>query len=223
MYLLFKRFCDILLSAILLLILSPLLIPIIIGLKLTGEGYIFYKQERVGFKNKKFSILKFATMLLDSPNMSGGVLTTKKDPRITPMGAFLRKSKINELPQLFNIFLGDMSFIGPRPLMEVSFKAYSPIVQHVIYDVKPGLTGVGSIVFRDEEDLITQVKNKGEDTWDFYSKKIYPFKGELEIWYQSNQRFLVDFKIIIVTAWVILDSDSTLVYKAFKTLPKRKF
>jgi len=223
MYLVFKRFCDILLSTILLLFLSPLLIPIIIGLKLTGEGYVFYKQERVGFKNKKFSILKFATMLKDSPNMTGGVLTTKKDPRITPMGGFLRKSKINELPQLFNIFLGDMSIVGPRPLMDISFKTYSPVIQNIIYDVKPGLTGIGSIVFRDEEDLITHVKNNGEDTWDFYANKIYPFKGELEIWYQSNQSLVVDFKIILVTAWVILNSESNVVYKVFQTLPKRKF
>ena len=96
MYLIFKRICDIVVSGILILILSPFLIPIMIGLKLTGEGYIFYKQERVGFKNKNFFILKFATMLKDSPNMAGGVITTKKDPRITPMGGFLRKSKINE-------------------------------------------------------------------------------------------------------------------------------
>lgn len=223
MYLIFKRICDILLSSILLLCLSPLLIPIIIGLKFTGEGYIFYKQERIGFKNKKFYILKFATMLKDSPNMSGGVLTTNKDPRITPMGSFLRKSKINELPQLFNIFLGDMSFVGPRPLMEVSFKAYTPQVQQVVYNVKPGLTGIGSIVFRDEEKLITDAKTRGEDIWDFYSNKIYPFKGELEIWYLQHQSFLVDFKIILITAWVILNSDSNIVYKTFKTLPQRQF
>jgi len=223
MYLIFKRASDIILSSILILILSPLLIPIIIGLKLTGEGYVFYRQDRVGFKNKNFSILKFATMLKNSLNMTGGVITTKKDPRITPMGGFLRKSKINELPQLFNIFLGDMSFVGPRPVMSISFNAYPEHVQAVIYNVKPGLTGIGSIVFRDEEDLITEVKNKGEDTWDFYSNKIYPFKGELEIWYQSNQGFWVDFKIILVTAWVILISDSDLVYKTFKALPKREF
>ena len=223
MYLLFKRASDIVLSTILIFILSPLLIPIMIGLKLTGEGYVFYKQERLGFKNKKFAILKFATMLKNSPNMAGGVMTTKKDPRITPMGGFLRKSKINELPQLFNIFLGDMSFVGPRPLMEVSFKTYSFNIQNIIYDVKPGLTGIGSIVFRDEEDLITEVKNSGGDTWDFYSKIIYPFKGELEIWYQRNHNFLVDFKIIVITAWVILNSKSNLVYKSFKSLPKREF
>ncbi|RFC54778.1 sugar transferase [Brumimicrobium aurantiacum] len=223
MYKLIKRLFDILSSGMALLILSPLLIPIMIGLKLTGEGYIWYKQERVGFKNKLFLIWKFATMLKDSPNMKGGVITTKKDPRITPMGGFLRKSKINELPQLINIFKGDMSVVGPRPVMQVSFDAYPKHVQEVIYNVKPGLTGIGSIIFRDEEELITEVKNRGEDTWEFYSNKIYPFKGEVEKWYQENQGFITDVKIIIVTAWVILKPESEIVYKWFKGLPKRPF
>jgi lipopolysaccharide/colanic/teichoic acid biosynthesis glycosyltransferase len=223
MYLIFKRFCDILFSSILLIILSPLLIPIMIGLKFTGEGYIFYKQERVGFKNKKFSILKFATMLKDSPNMAGGVITTKKDPRITPLGGFLRKSKINELPQLINIFLGDMSFVGPRPVMPISFNAYPPEVQSVIYNVKPGLTGIGSIIFRDEEELITTVKNKGEDTWSFYKDKIYPFKGLVEKWYHFNISLYTDLMIILITAIVIVFPKSDIVYKIFKTLPKRLF
>ena len=127
-------------------------------MKFTGEGYIFYKQERVGYKNKPFLIWKFATMLKDSANMPGGIMTTKKDPRITPMGGFLRKSKINELPQLFNIFFGRMSVVGPRPVMKVSFEAYPNEIQKVIYNVKPGLTGIGSIIFRDEEELILKLK-----------------------------------------------------------------
>src|SRR5690606_32878377 len=192
MYRTFKRVCDIVVSGIALVILAPLLIPIMIGLKLTGEGYIWYKQERVGYKNKPFLIWKFATMLKDSPNMAGGIMTTKKDPRITPMGGFLRKSKINELPQLINIFKGDMSIVGPRPVMRISFEAYPAEVQKVIYNVKPGLTGIGSIIFRDEEELITQVKNKGEDTWAFYKNHIYPFKGEVEKWYQQNESLIVD-------------------------------
>ena len=223
MYKIFKHLCDILVSGICLLILSPLLIPIMIGLKLTGEGYIWYFQERVGYRNVKFNIWKFATMLKNSPNMSGGVITTKRDPRITPMGGFLRKSKINELPQLINIFKGDMSVVGPRPVMQISFDAYPENVQEVIYNVKPGLTGIGSIIFRDEEELITKVKNEGGDTWDFYKNKIYPFKGEVEKWYQENQSFYTDLKIIIITAWVILKPESEIVYKAFNTLPKRSF
>ena len=223
MYQLFKRLCDIIVSSLALMILAPLLIPIMIGLKSTGEGYIWYKQKRIGYKNKPFLIWKFATMLLNSPNMSGGVITTKKDPRITPMGDFLRKSKINELPQLINIFKGDMSVVGPRPVMQISFDAYPDDVQKVIYNVRPGLTGIGSIIFRDEEELITEVKNQGGDTWAFYSNKIYPFKGEVEKWYQENESFVTDVKIICITAWVILNPNSEIVYKWFKDLPKRPF
>jgi len=223
MYYLLKRTFDILTSGIAIVILSPLLIPVIIGLKLTGEGYVFYKQERVGYKNKKFLIWKFATMLKDSANMAGGIMTTNKDPRITPMGGFLRKSKINELPQLFNIFFGYMSVVGPRPVMKVSFQSYPDKVQNVIYNVKPGLTGIGSIIFRDEEKLITDVKNNGGDLWEFYKEKIYPFKGELEIWYQKNKSFLLDLKVIFVTAWVIFNPNSKIYDKLFKSLPKRSF
>ena len=223
MYCVFKRIFDILFSGIAIIILSPLLIPVIIGLKFTGEGYILYKQDRVGYKNKKFLIWKFATMLKDSPNMTGGIMTTKKDQRITPMGSFLRKSKINELPQLFNIFFGHMSVVGPRPVMKVSFEAYPEEVNEVIYNVKPGLTGIGSIIFRDEEVLITDVKNNGGDLWEFYKGKIYPFKGELEMWYQEHRSILLDLQLIFMTAWVILVPTSKLYEKWFKDLPKRSF
>jgi lipopolysaccharide/colanic/teichoic acid biosynthesis glycosyltransferase len=223
MYYLLKRTFDILSSGIAILILSPLLIPIIIGLKFTGEGYVFYKQERVGYKNKPFLIWKFATMLKNSSKMPGGIMTTKKDPRITPMGGFLRKSKINELPQLFNIFFGHISVVGPRPVMKISFEAYSKEIQKVIYNVKPGLTGIGSIIFRDEEKLITDVKNNGGDYWDFYKNTIYPFKGNLELWYQNNKSFFLDIKLIFLTAWVIFFPASKLYEKWFKDLPKRNF
>ena len=223
MYYILKRTFDVLSSGIAILILSPLLIPVIIGLKLTGEGYIFYKQERVGYKNKSFLIWKFATMLKDSANMPGGIMTTKKDPRITLMGGFLRKSKINELPQLFNIFFGHMSVVGPRPVMKVSFEAYPKEVKEVIYNVKPGLTGIGSIIFRDEETLLSDVKNNGGDLWEFYKRKIYPFKGELEIWYQNHKSLVLDMKLIFLTAWAIIFPTSKLYEKWFKDLPKRNF
>ena len=218
MYKFFKRASDIVSSAIALIILSPLLIPIVIGLKLTGEGHIFYFQKRVGLNNKLFNIYKFATMLQDSVNMKGGLITTKKDPRITPMGGFLRKSKINELPQLLNILFGHMSVVGPRPVMQKSFDQYPEDVKKVIYNVKPGLTGIGSLIFRDEEEMITEVRDSGGDTWDFYRTKIYPYKGKVEQWYQENQSFWVDLKIIFLTAWAIL-FPKTNAHNHFKGLP----
>jgi lipopolysaccharide/colanic/teichoic acid biosynthesis glycosyltransferase len=204
------------------LVLSPLLIPILIGLKFTGEGYIFYKQKRVGYKNVLFDILKFATMLKDSVNMKGGAITMKKDPRITPMGGFLRKTKINELPQLFNVVLGEMSFVGPRPVMkEQSFDHYPPDVQAVIFNVPPGITGIGSVIFRDEEQLITDAKAAGKNPKEFYVNQIYPYKGQLEKWYQANQSFGVDFKILFLTAWAIIFPNTNLAFKWFKELPEK--
>lgn len=149
MYKIVKRFLDIILSGVAIIVLSPLLIPIMIILKCTGEHYIFYGQTRIGLNNKKFKIWKFATMLLNSPNMTGGLHTTHGDPRVLPFGRFLRKTKINEIPQIFNIFLGDMSIVGPRPLVDKTFAPYSEEVKAKIYTVRPGLTGLGSVVFRD--------------------------------------------------------------------------
>lgn len=223
MYKTIKRILDILFALIALIILSPLLIPIVIGLRFTGEGNIWYFQERIGYKNSKFKIFKFATMLENSENMAGGIITLKNDSRITPMGGFLRKSKINELPQLINILIGDMSFTGPRPVMEKSFNTYPEDIKKILYDVKPGLTGIGSIIFRDEEDLITKVRDDGGDTWKYYENVIYPFKGEVEKWYQNKYGFLTDFKIVCITAWVIIFPKSNLVYKVFKKLPKRNY
>lgn len=223
MYIYIKRFFDIFFSAVAILVFSPLLVPIMIVLKFTGEGEIFYFQERIGYRNKPFNIWKFATMLKNSSKMEGGLITVKKDPRLTPMGGFLRSSKINELPQLFNILFGQMSIIGPRPLMKVSFDVYPADVQKVVYNVRPGLSGIGSLVFRDEEALITKVKESGGDTWAYYSNVIYPYKGELEVWYQEKQSFTVDFIILFLTAWTVLFPQNTLVFKAFKDLPEKNF
>ena len=119
------RIIDILLSTLALLILLPLFIPIVIVLLLTGEHKVFYSQTRVGYKNQNFKILKFATMLSNSANMGSGSLTLKNDPRVLPFGSFLRKTKINELPQILNIIIGDLSIVGPRPQMQVDFEKYS--------------------------------------------------------------------------------------------------
>ena len=220
-YTIFKRIFDIISSLLALLLLSPLLIPIMILLKLTSEGEIFYFQERIGKNNKSFLIYKFATMLKDSSKMEGGYITVKNDPRVTFMGDFLRKSKINELPQLLNILLGHMSVVGPRPVMLISFESYPKYIQKSIYDLKPGLTGIGSLIFRNEEELVTKIKESNGDMFDFYKNEIYPYKGELEIWYKNNNSFIVDLKIILLTAIAIFYSDTGFIYKVFKNLPKK--
>jgi lipopolysaccharide/colanic/teichoic acid biosynthesis glycosyltransferase len=221
MYFIIKRLFDILVSIITLIILLPLFIPIIITLRFTSEGEVFYFQERIGFQNKRFQIWKFATMLKNSMNIGTGSITLQNDFRVTPIGKFLRKSKINELPQIINILKGDISLVGPRPLVTKTFAAYNEDVQSKIYNVKPGLTGIGSIIFRDEESIISAVKD--EDPHEFYKRIIAPYKGELEMWYQSNCSFLLDLQLIFMTAWVILIPTSKLYEKWFKDLPKRSF
>lgn len=157
-------------------------------------------------------------MLKNSPNIGTGIHTTRKDPRILPMGEFLRKTKINELPQIINILKGDMSIVGPRPLVDKTFEPYPEHVKAIIYNVKPGLTGIGSIVFRDEERLLSETKLSLED---FYKSHISPYKGELELWNQKNLSFYNDFMLIFLTAWVIISPKSQLVYRIFKDLPIR--
>ena len=216
------RIIDVLLSVLALLILLPLFIPIVIVLFLTGEHKVFYSQTRVGYNNQNFKILKFATMLSNSANMGSGSLTLKNDPRVLPFGSFLRKSKINELPQILNIIIGDLSIVGPRPQMRVDFEKYCDEVQRKIYNVRPGLTGIGSIVFRDEESLISAAPEK-ENPHDFYKRVIAPYKGELEMWYQENRNLILDFQLIFMTAWVIVSPETRLYEKWFKDLPKQSF
>ena len=216
------RILDILLSLFALLILFPFFIPIIIILLFSGEHKVFYLQKRVGFKNKNFQIIKFATMLSNSANMGSGSLTLKNDPRVLPFGSFLRRTKINELPQILNIIIGDLSIVGPRPQMRVDFEKYSDEIKKNIYNIRPGLTGIGSIIFRDEESLISHAA-ESENPHDFYKRVIAPYKGELEMWYQVNRSFLLDFKLIFMTVWVIIFPKTRLYEKWFNDLPKRLF
>jgi len=221
MYKFFKRLLDIVVSLTTLIILLPVFIPIIIILRCTAEGEVFYFQERYGIHNTKFQIWKFATMLKNSINIGTGSITLQDDPRVTKIGSFLRKTKINELPQIINILKGDISLVGPRPLVEKTFSAYSKEVQSKIYNVKPGLTGIGSIIFRDEESIISAIIN--EDPHKFYKRVIAPYKGELEMWYQKHNSFILDLQLIFLTAWVILFPKSRLYTKWFEDLPVRNF
>jgi lipopolysaccharide/colanic/teichoic acid biosynthesis glycosyltransferase len=221
MYPFFKRLADFFSALVALILLMPLLLPIMLALRLTGEGEIFYFQKRIGYKNKYFDIWKFATMLKNSPNMGTGTITLRNDPRVTSVGRFLRMTKINELPQIVNVLLGSMSVVGPRPLVDKTFGAYSPEVQAKVYNSPPGITGIGSIIFRDEERLISE--NGGNDPHAYYAAVIAPYKGALEMWYQQHKSFVVDFLLIFLTAWVIVFKESKLPYQVFKSLPPRTF
>lgn len=195
-----QRFFDILLSGFAIIILCPLLIPVIITLRLTGEGEVFFRQERLGKNKVRFGLLKFATMLKNSENIGAGTVTLKDDFRVLPFGKFLRKTKINELPQLFNIFAGHMSVIGPRPLHEKQFSFYSGADQEVISSVMPGLSGMGSIIFRDEEKILQD----SIDPDSTYKQEITPRKAELERWFVENYSIFLYFKLILLTVIAVL-------------------
>lgn len=217
MYLFFKRLFDLLLGLSALLLLLPLFFPVMIVLRFTGEGEVFYRQQRVGYKNRPFSIWKFATMLKNSPNIGSGSLTLRHDPRVTPFGAWLRRTKINELPQLLNLLTGEMTLIGPRPQMRVDFEAYPPAIQESIYNVRPGISGIGSIIFRDEERLLSE---PGRDPRKFYVEHIAPYKGEVELWYQRHMSFGTDLLLLLLTVRTILAAESAWHFRVFKDLPE---
>ena len=210
-----QRIFDISFSGVALILLSPLLLPLMLLLRVTGEGEIFFPQNRVGREGKYFKLYKFATMLKNSPNVGTGTVTVKNDPRILPMGGFLRNTKINELPQLINIFKGDMSVIGPRPQTQRCFDAFPLSAQNEIKKVRPGLSGIGSIIFRNEEDMM----HANNDPDKFYDEIIMPYKGSLEEWYVAHHNVLSYFSLIFLTIWVVFGLSSDLVWKLFKDLP----
>ena len=154
-------------------------------------------------------------MLKNSPLLGTGTVTVKDDPRILPFGHFLRKTKINELPQLLNILLNDMSVVGPRPQAPRCFDAFPPNVRETILQMKPGLSGIGPIVFRDEENLLANQTGSVE----FYDQTIAPYKGRVEAWYRDHQTMFVYFTVIAITAWVVIFPRSQIVWRVFPDLP----
>lgn len=215
-YRILKRSIDIVLSSLMLLILFPLFLLVMVILRFTAEGEVFYFQKRIGQHRRYFSMWKFATMMKHSPAMESGMITLRNDPRVTPIGKWLRQSKLNELPQIINVLTGDMSIVGPRPLVDETFSAYPMEVQNMIYDVKPGVTGIGSLIFRDEEKLISR---SGLPPMEYYRQYIAPYKGQLEIWYHDHASISIDVTIIFLTAWQIIFPHSLLVHRFFKDLP----
>ena len=210
-----QRFFDIIFSLLALICLLPFLLPIALALKFTGEGEILFSQKRVGKNGKLFNLFKFATMLKNSPNLGSGTVTLKDDPRVLPFGGFLRKTKINELSQLINILRGDMSIVGPRPQTPRCFDVFPLEYQNIIKKVRPGLSGLGPVVFRDEENILSD----NETSIDFYDTVIAPYKGEVESFYVHSQNVVTYFKIILATVWVVLFPKSKIIWRLFPKLP----
>jgi len=210
-----KRFLDIVLSFLALVVLAPFLLPVVVILRFTGEGEVFYIQERAGLGGNSFGLYKFATMLKNSLNIGAGEITVRGDPRVLPFGQFLRKTKLNELPQLWNIFIGDMSVVGPRPMVLNTYAHYPEEARQKLNTIRPGLTGIGSIVFRDEERYLAD----RDEPMEFYREHIIPYKSDLELWFVENNTLWLYIKIIFVTAWVVVFPSSTIVDKAFDGIP----
>lgn len=210
------RFFDITISLILLILLLPVLILICVILSLTGEKEIFYLQKRVGKDQKIFSIIKFATMKKNSPFIGTKTITLENDPRILPLGNFLRKTKINEIPQLLNVLNGQMSLIGPRPLTKEVFKMYPKKISKIISSIKPGISGLGSLIFKNEFLLLQKNKHIKK----IYKDKISVYKGMIEYWHVKNFNLLCYIKILILTFFVMLINKPKLVFIFFSKLPR---
>jgi lipopolysaccharide/colanic/teichoic acid biosynthesis glycosyltransferase len=220
MYHFIKRFFDFVMALVALILLSPLFLVVIIALLLTGEHEVFYFQRRVGHKGKPFSIWKFATMLKNSETKGAGLITLRDDPRVTIVGKFLRMTKINELPQIINVLIGNMSVVGPRPLVQEGYDYFPDGIREKVYESKPGITGIGSVIFRDEEGLMSNADILPQE---FYDTVITPYKGACEVWYGEHKNFWVDFKLIMLTVIVIIFPKKDMMYTWFKGLPKKTF
>lgn len=188
-----KRLFDIIFSTVGLITVSPFLIFSAVMIKLDSKGPVFYRGIRIGKYGKPFKIYKFRTMVADAEKL-GGPSTADDDPRVTKMGRFLRKYKLDELPQLINVLKGEMSFVGPRPEVRVEVETYNSEEKKVL-NVKPGITDYASLVFHNEGEILKGSSNPHQT----YREKIRPEKLRLALKYVERHSFLVDMKIILET------------------------
>jgi len=214
-----KRVFDFCFALSVIIIFIPIGILIASLLRITAENEVFFYQRRVGVNGKMFNLIKFATMLKNSPNLGAKDVTITDDPRVLPFGVILRKTKLNEFPQFMNVLLGDMSLVGPRPLVLNQFKMFTPDYQKLIKDIRPGITGIGSIVFRDEEKLLIKTNEKSIK---IHEQDIIPFKEQLETWYVQNKSLVTDMLIIFYTVFILFAPNSALHNYIFKNLPRHE-
>lgn len=192
-----KRLFDVMVSLVGILILAPLMLAISVIIKFRSVGPILYKQQRVGWHEALFNVYKFRTMV-DKADTMGSSVTTGIDPRITPVGRFLRKTKLDELPQLFNVLKGEMSFVGPRPDTPDIIAKYTPEMRE-IFAARPGITSVATLHFRDEEDILARVTEPDK----FYKEIVVPLKVELAMEHVRKNSFWFDLSILCQTFWVL--------------------
>lgn len=188
-----KRLFDIFFSSIGLLILSPLFVVAALLIKLDSKGPVFFRQERIGKYFKPFRIYKFRTMTVDTVE-KGPLITVRGDNRVTKIGKFLRKYKIDELPQLLNVLKGEMSFVGPRPEIKEYVQLFKSDYKKLL-KIRPGITDPASIKYSNEEGILSLSKNWEED----YTKSILPEKIKLSLHYVDNHNFIIDLKLILKT------------------------
>lgn len=193
-----KRLFDIVAGGLGLLILSPLFLVLAVWIRLDSEGPVFYRQTRVGRHNRDFRIFKFRSMR-EGADKQGLITVGGHDPRITRSGYFIRRYKLDELPQLINVFLGDMSLVGPRPEVRKYVDMYTPEQMHVL-DVRPGITSLASIRYRNENELL----DKADDPDRFYIDVIMQDKLAIDLEYVRQASFWYDIKLIIRTFWEIV-------------------
>ena len=211
-----KRFFDLIFSALGIIIFSPIILLCCILIMLTGEFSPIYLSNRVGKKNKLFKIYKLKTMR-DIKHEPTHHFTDHNDSRITFLGKILRATKLDELPQFFNILFGDLSFVGPRPQVPEIYDKYDAETKASLKTIKPGVTGLGSLVFRNESQLLEQVEPN--ERGNFYDNTIVYSKGNIEKWYVKNRGFILDTKILIFTLIILFFTRATKFIDYFIGIP----
>lgn len=193
----FKRIFDIVMSLIMIIITSPLLILLSIWIKLNSKGPVFYRQARITQYGEIFHIYKFRTMIVNADKL-GTLVTTKNDVRITKVGNKIRKCRLDEIPQLFNVLRGEMSFVGTRPEVKRYVDSYTDEMKATLL-LPAGITSVASVKFKNEEDVIELVKNKYRNTDELYISEILPKKMSYNLKYLINYRFYKDIYCCLIT------------------------
>jgi lipopolysaccharide/colanic/teichoic acid biosynthesis glycosyltransferase len=196
-----KRAMDVVFSLILTVLLSPVMIAIGVSIKAEDKGPVFYRQERITTCGKKFRIFKFRTMVVDA-DKKGPLVTGKSDDRITRIGHKLRKLRLDELPQVFNILLGDMSFVGTRPEVERYVDCYTDEMRATLL-LPAGVTSLASIAYKEEDEMIAHYISKGETTDEAYVNHILPRKMRYNLDYLKHAGILGDMKIMVKTVWEV--------------------